>query len=286
MTTTDPPRVLARGLDHAEAVAWDPRGHLYAGGEAGQLYQVTLAGDVREIGNTSGFPLGLALDADGRLHICDEALRAVLVFDPGSGSLEVLSRGTAAAEMRVPNYLCFDRAGNLYVTDSGDWDAEDGRVYRIDPGGATELWTTAAHRFPNGCCISPDGSELLVVESSLPGVSAIRIEPDGSAGQRSVVARLDGTVPDGVALDGAGTAYVGCYRPDRIVRIAPGSAPDVFADDPSGLTLCVPTNVAFAGPDRTLLVASMFGGGELLAWDVAVPGLELAYPAVAGAGVG
>jgi gluconolactonase len=280
--TADPPRALAGGLDHPEAVVWDPRGGLYAGGEAGQLYAVTLDGVVSEVANTGGAPLGLALDAGGRLHVCDEGLAAVLVCDPGSGTVELRSSGTPDGAMELPNYACFDAAGNLYVTDSGRWGAHDGRIYRIDRDGNTEVWSTDPCSFPNGCCLAKDGRSLLVVESELPGITAIEIEPDGSAGRLSAYAHLEGTVPDGIALDASGAAYVGCYRPDRIVRIPAGEAPEVFVDDPGGMTICVPTNVAFAGPDRRLLVASLFGAHELLAWDVEVPGLELPYPEIPG----
>ena len=45
-----------------------------------------------------------------------------------------------------------------------------------------------------------DGAALYVAESFLHGVSRIPISADGSAGRRDIVARLPGTVPDGVRL--------------------------------------------------------------------------------------
>jgi hypothetical protein len=51
------------GLDHPEGVACGPNGEPYAGGEAGQIYQVTLNGSFQEIGSTGGFVLGLCLGA-------------------------------------------------------------------------------------------------------------------------------------------------------------------------------------------------------------------------------
>jgi gluconolactonase len=60
-------RILAEGLDHPEAVAWGINGRMWAGGEAGQLYAISLEGAVEEVARTGGFVLGLAVDAEGRV---------------------------------------------------------------------------------------------------------------------------------------------------------------------------------------------------------------------------
>lgn len=38
------PTPFVDGLDHAEGVAWEPAGFLYAGGESGPIYRVTVDG--------------------------------------------------------------------------------------------------------------------------------------------------------------------------------------------------------------------------------------------------
>ena len=53
--------VLTDGLDHPEGVAWGPDGHIYAGGEAGQVYRITLDGHFTEIGNKGGAIFGVLL---------------------------------------------------------------------------------------------------------------------------------------------------------------------------------------------------------------------------------
>ena len=63
--------ILVEDLDHPEGVVWSPDGVLYAGGEAGQIYEVTLAGEAREVATTGGSLLGLTLDGDGRIYACD-----------------------------------------------------------------------------------------------------------------------------------------------------------------------------------------------------------------------
>src|SRR5437870_8152432 len=181
-------RVFAEGLDHPEGVAWDPRGHVVAGGEAGQIYEVSLEGDVREVANTGGFVLGVALDAHGRIYACDLNRHEVVRVDPAKGTVEVYSSGSEARSMRVPNYPVFADDGTLYVTDSGAWNENSGVIFRVLPGGDTEVWTTELSRFPNGCCLTPEGDALVVVESLVPGVSRIPILDDGTAGRPELIA--------------------------------------------------------------------------------------------------
>lgn len=265
---------VASGLDHPEGVAVGPDGAIYAGGEAGQVYRVDGDGAVHEIGSTGGFLYGVTLDGAGRVTACDYGNASVQRVSP-SGEIETLSRGAAARPMRVPNFAAFDDGGNLYVTDSGEWGDDDGLIFRISPGGETVVWTERASRFPNGCCLDADGGSLLVVESRGRVVVRVPILGDGSAGEPSEVVDLTGSQPDGVALAEDGTLFVGCYRPDRIWRVAPDGTAEVFAEDPDGVVLNQPANVAFAD-DR--LVVSSLGGWSLVSVEAGVPGLPLRYP--------
>ena len=196
--------------------------------------------------------------------------------DPRTGAVEAYS----SLPMTLPNASAFDAAGNLYVTDSGATKADDGRVIRIAPGGEAVVWCEGVPRYPNGICLSADGKELLVVESYLPGVSAIPILPDGSAGEPRVALELPGTVPDGIALDAAGTMYVACYRPDRVLRTRPGGGIELLADDWQGIVLNAPTNLAFAGAELDVLVATSVGETQLASAPADVPGLPLGRPRV------
>jgi gluconolactonase len=270
---------VATGLDHPEGVAVGPDGSLFAGGEAGQIYRVGVGGAVDEIASTGGFIYGVVVDGSSDVFACDFG-KAAVVRVSATGEVATYSNGTAARPMRVPNFAAFDDGGNLYVTDSGEWGDDDGVVYRIAPGGATEVWTESTPRFPNGCCLTAGGEALLVVESHGRAVVRVPTEDDGGAGRPEPVVDLSGSQPDGIALAEDGTMFVGCYRPDRIYRIPPGGPVEVFADDPDGVVLNQPANVAFSGPNLDRLVVSSLGGWSLVAASADARGLPLRYPSV------
>jgi gluconolactonase len=270
---------LAEGLDHPEGIAAGPDGTLHAGGEAGQIYWLGEGGSIAELASTGGFIYGVTLDARGNVFACDFGNASVMRISSG-GEVSTYSTGTPERPMRVPNFSAFDEAGNLYVTDSGEWGDDDGVVYRISPGGATEIWTEATHRVPER--LLPHRRRGRAprdrVARSSGGPCA-----DPERRQRrppEPVVDLSGSQPDGIALAEDGTMFVGCYRPDRVYRIPPGGSTEVFAEDPDGVVLNQPANVAFWGPDLDRLVVSSLGGWSLVAAPVGVRGLPLRYPSV------
>lgn len=276
-------RNIGHLFDHPEAVAWGPDGRAYAGGEAGQLYRFGLdGGPLEEVARVpGGFLLGLAHDADGNTYACDDKAPAVHRITP-DGRVSVYANGNAAQKMRVPNYPVFDDAGNLYVSDSGNWGALDGWIWKVAPGGSATIWDRQASGFTNGMCLSADGRHLYVAESSPPLISRIEILADGSAGKREVLVELPRQVPDGLALDVAGNLYISLYNPNIIHRLTPAGTVETLYDDWEQLMLVAPTNIAFGGPDmKTLIIASLCG------WSVHVarletPGLRLRYPKLKG----
>jgi sugar lactone lactonase YvrE len=267
------------GLDHPEGVACGPDGTTWAGGEAGQIYRISPEGHPTQIASTGGFLLGLCLDGNGSIYVCDAAKHAVFRITP-SGQVSTYSTGTPQRAMFNPNWPLFDAAGNLYVSDSGHWKKDDGCIYRIRPGGAAEVWTTAPTRFPNGMALAPDAKSLYVVLSLLPGVVQVPINSDGSAGEPRPVVTLPNTVPDGLAFDSAGNLYISCYTPDVIYQRSPGGELAVLAEDPQHVTLSSPTNIAFCGVDRKSLVAASLGRWHLARARMPVAGLPLHYPRI------
>jgi gluconolactonase len=261
--------VLVDGLDHPEGVCWDPvAGAVWAGGEAGQVYRVWLEErQVEEVARAPGFLHGLAVDGQGRLVLCCRE----------GGSLCLLEDGmvrTVRNGFTLPNYPAFAPDGALYVSDSGSWGADDGRVYRISADGELDLFSSALTHFPNGCAVTADGRYLWLVESRRPTVNRI----DLTTGEAEEVTRLDGTVPDGVAFTAEGGVLVSCYRPDRIVHLDAAGVVEIVAEDPQGTLLGGPTNVAFAGPELDRLVCANLGRWHLALVDSGLRGAPLHYP--------
>ena len=268
---------LAGGLNHPEGVAWNPaEATVYAGGEGGEIYAVTLQGDVAEVARSGGSMLGLAVDGRGRVYACDAGNGEVVRWDAAAG-LQVVARGPGGAAMDTPNMLAFDARGALYVTCSG----EDGSpsVMRVVAGAGSEVWVDGFMDYPNGCAVSPDGDVLYVVDSHGQSVFAIPIGEDGRPGTPQSVASLPDTDADGLALDAAGALWVTLYRPDSIVRIARDGDVAVVVDDHLAQTFDAPTNLAFVGSDLDRVVVANVGDRFLSVGDLGVRGQPLHYPA-------
>lgn len=266
---------FAEGLDHPEGVTWGPDGFVYAGGEAGQVYRVSLDGDVHQVGSTGGFILGVCADADSNIYACDSARGAIMRVTPG-GEVSTYFGGLGGRALGGPNYPVFDRAGNLYFTESGDFHKDNGRLWVVRPGGEGEVLRDDVAAFPNGLALDRHEEFLYVVVSTLPGI--VRAPVRG--GPAETVAVFERKVPDGIALDAEGALYVACYSPDEIWRINPGGDVELLAEDWERTVLAAPTNVAFCGPELDILVVASLGRWHLTKTRVSVPGQPYNYPRI------
>ena len=269
---------LAEGVDHPEGICTTPDGTIYVGGEAGQIYRVGPDGVAEEILSTGGFLLGLAADAAGRVYAIDNVRKCVWRVDPEQRTMEVWAEGPPGHPFRTPNWGAFDDAGMYYLTDSGGWGADDGLVWRIPPGGAPEVWTEETRAFPNGLCLSRDGSTLYILESYPGALVEVPILPDGSAGARRLLCDLDPAVPDGVALLEDGGFLIACYRPDAVLRCHPAEGISPFAEDVRGTVLAAPTNIAFVGDRFEAAVVPNIGRWHLTRIPLPASGVPPSYP--------
>jgi gluconolactonase len=187
-----------------------------------------------------------------------------------SGEVALFSGGPPAQAMRVPNDLVFTPDGLLLVTDSGDWDESNGRIYAIDGRGQASVATTAAAKFPNGIAVSPDGATVAVIESTLPGISLMSLER-GVLSDYRILAAMPGTVPDGVAWDVENRLLVSCWSPDAIFLVDLDGRFTLEAHDPLRFALNQPTNVAFV-PGTNRVLAANIGERFLSAFEHEVVG--------------
>jgi gluconolactonase len=248
----------AEGLDHPEDLAFDAEGILWAGGEIGQIYRVPEKGRVEEVTNIGGFCLGLTFSAADELFVCNPKLGAIVkVQKNGSSSLFADFAGTH--KLVQPNYSVFDSAGNLYVSDSGEWSRSSGCIVRFDSQGRGEIFLEGPQPFPNGLALDASEHFLFIAQSHTDDVLRVEIRHDGSAGDREVYVSGVERVPDGLAFDTAGDLYVSCYASDNLFRVSPDRKASLLAYDRYGTTIARPTNIAFGGPENDYLYVSNLG---------------------------
>ncbi len=281
-----------------EGVAVGPDGHIYvtlAGtGELRRLDRQTYEGETLanfDIG--FGFLLGMAFDGPD-LHVVvgsfDDATCGVWRVSQDGSKTRVVP--FSASEF--PNDLTFDRAGNMYITES-----IGGAVYKVAAGSSTrELWIQDALLagdvnvspvpFPigaNGIAYDDETGTVLVANSQVPAVIEIE-DAAGQPGDVSVLAsgeHLRGA--DGLAIDKNGDVIVVSNFNSAVLRLdrASGVA-ETLADGSDGLVF--PSTAAFGqhGPDKHSLFVANFGFGagptapvSVLKIEVGVKGEK--YPA-------
>jgi gluconolactonase len=271
-----------RGLDHPESIGVGPKGEAYTTGTGGQVYRLDLETNTAEI-FASTAPrrmLGQAVDADGNLY-CADTTGKVIRLTP-SGVESTYAVGPGGQKFLCTNYPAFDRRGNMYLSDSGDWSEEvNGHIYKISPGaGEAQLWFPEPVDTPNAIALDADEAFLYFVETFGNSIARIRIQPDGSAGALERVVHMPRHIPDGIAFDEQGQLWIACHRPDSIyVFNLQTRRLELFAEDWRGEALRGPTDVAFAGPNRDILLAASLD--NLVAHrfdDVGVRGLPLNHP--------
>lgn len=272
-------------VDHPESISVDVNGRAYTTGTGGQVYRLNLESNEAEV-FASTAPrrvLGQAIDADGNLYCADCQLGKVIVI-ARDGRQSTYATGPGKRPFVCANYPAFDSKGNLYISDSGDFtDTVNGRIYRIPYGGGEAIpWFDHPLNTPNAIAIDAQECYLYFAETWGEAISRIPIHPDGSAGNLERVAELPRHVPDGIAFDDEGRLWIACHRPDAIkVFDTITGRIDTFAEDWRGRELRGPTDVAFAGPDRSILLASSLDNLCVHRFDApGARGLRLHYPTV------
>ena len=231
--------IFANGLDHPECLAFDREGWLWAGGESGQVYRITPGGTCETVTEMGGFCAGVAWSPDdAELFVCNPQHGVVRVSRTGEWS--VFAKKAGKHQLICPNYGLFDRSGNYYVTDSGNWKKHNGCLVKYGSDGGGEI-VAGPFGYANGLALSADERYLFMVESDTDTVYRIDLDT-GTAG---IYADHVGRLPDGLALDAAGDLFACCYASDDIHRIGPTGERTLFAYDRWAMLLSRPTNLAF-----------------------------------------
>ncbi|MHC4877485.1 MAG: SMP-30/gluconolactonase/LRE family protein [Planctomycetota bacterium] len=166
---------------------------------------------------------GLALDAKGRLVLCEHGDRRISVLTSGGGKMTLADRWNGK-RLNSPNDLAIRSNGDIFFTDPiyGLPQRENDPlreidfcgVYRLQPDGKVTLQSKAMSR-PNGIGFSPDEDTLYVANSDGkdPVWRAFPVKPDGSLGEPRPFfdSSKDDRVPtsggDGLKIDVHGNVF-------------------------------------------------------------------------------
>jgi sugar lactone lactonase YvrE len=220
----------------------------------------------------------LGFRPDGSLLIVSTERRQVLRYD--GDSVELVADLSEVAPAALGD-MVLDDQGRAYVGSQARLEENSGGVIvRIDPD---DSFHVVADRldFPNGMAITPDGSRLIVAESTGRRLSSFAIAADGALSDRRVFAEgLDGP-PDGIAIDVEGGVWTALTLANRFERITDGGTVTDSVDaggrtaiacalgGPEGRTLFLVTTTD-AYPQR--LVGTNLSRVEALTVDVPAPG--------------
>lgn len=220
---------LAHGFCFGEGPRWF-EGLLWFSDMLGEaVHTVTLSGAMTTLPLPGHSPSGLGFRPDGTLLIVSTQRRQVLRYDGDSVELLADLSGLAPAPL---GDLVVDEHGRAYV---GSQARTDGVIVRIDPDDQVTL--VAEHLdFPNGMVITPDGTTLIVAESTARRLSAFTIDDDGGLTDRRLFAEgLDGP-PDGLAIDAEGGVWAALTLAQEFQRFAPDGSSVTHRVDTDGRT--------------------------------------------------
>ncbi|MFV8052763.1 SMP-30/gluconolactonase/LRE family protein [Mycobacterium sp. 48b] len=204
---------LAHGFCFGEGPRWF-EGLLWFSDMLGEaVHTVTLSGSMTTLPVPGHSPSGLGFRPDGTLLIVSTERRQVLRYD--GDTVELLADLSDLVPAALGD-MVVDEHGRAYV---GSQARTDGVIVRIDPD--DQVTVVAEHLdFPNGMAITPDGTTLIVAESTARRLSAFTIDADGGLADRRVFAEgLDGP-PDGLAIDAEGGVWAALTLAQEFQRFA------------------------------------------------------------------
>jgi sugar lactone lactonase YvrE len=202
-------------------------------------------------------PEGVAIDGAGNLYIADTDNHRVRKVAAGSGVITTLAgsgvygfsgdgAAAIAAQMRSPNAVAVDGAGNVYISDANNErirkvDAADGNITTVagtgswgfsGEGGAA---TSATLNAPSGLAVDAAGNvfvadtgnhrirKITVSTGLITTIAGSGTHGFGGDGGAATAAQLD--QPQAVAVDGAGNVYIADEANQRVRRVTAPTAP-------------------------------------------------------------
>jgi sugar lactone lactonase YvrE len=274
--------VLATFEDTPEGLAVDADGNIYTAlMHVGKIMKVTPDGaqelvavvpSEEDVGK--GEVIGIDLDQDGNIYVAYKgeshryeatnlidpfhaACRDATVTSSGVYKIDAATRKVTALATRADGWaFCFpddveiDSQGNVYLTD-----VTYAGIWKISPDGKNvEMWSShpLLNWSPNPYSGLPLGVNVLVMDAEEknlyaatdgePMVVKIAINPDGSAGETTVIS--SGHSPfDGIEFDDRGNLYVSEILRNEIWVLSPDGSQRMLVADKRTAPLDEPTSL-------------------------------------------
>jgi uncharacterized membrane protein len=254
-----------------EGVAVDTAGDVFVSGmqsDQGGVWRYA-NGQVTPVAHRSGFFGTLAFHPNNTLYAIftrdttgDPAARRyqlVTLGDDGS-TTPILTFPIGA----MPNGMCFDENGNLYIADS-----LLGHIWRVaDNATALEVWLADETLFPQSMPGIPGANGIRLWQNALYVTNSstgefIRIPINAAGGADTPMVVTHGVPGDDFAFDTEGNAYVTTHPFNVLIKVSSDGGKTTVGDASNGMV--GPTNAAFgkSANDQALLYVVTDGGAFL-----------------------
>ena len=209
-----------------------------------RVLAVALDGTLETIAEVPAQPSGLGFLPDGRMLIVSMRDRKIMRRERDSSLVEHADLSSVAPWHL--NDMVVDHQGRAWVGNFG-FDLMGGakvtttNLISVEPDGCAKV-AAEGLGFPNGMVLTPDGSTLIVAETTMNRLSAFDVA-SGVLGERRTwaafgdpptsdeiaeVLRQVDVAPDGICLDAEGAIWVADAIGCRLIRVAEGG--DILAE--------------------------------------------------------
>lgn len=202
-----------------EDVAVGPSDDAFVGIEDGRILRFPAGGGTPvTIAETGGRPLGIEVDRDGTLVVCD-AYRGLLRVDPSDGEVAVLLDSFAGRPLLLCDNATIATDGTIYLSDSTQRHQLDryresfiehdptGRVLAYDPATGRARVVLEDLYFANGVALSQAEDFLVVAETARYQLTRLWLDGDRAGRREMLVDNLPG-MPDNVTATDRGTFWI------------------------------------------------------------------------------
>lgn len=232
-------RLFARGAGQGpEDVEVDEQGRLYTGYEDGRVVRFEPDNPQPHLlARTGGRPLGLALDAEGRVVVADAYQGLLRISD--ESEIEVLSTEADGVPYGFTNHLDIADDGLIYFTDSSSrFDQAhqgrdaimehggDGRLMQYNPATGEARVLLTGLQFANGVAVTPDQQAVLVAETGQYDILRYWRTGDRAGEHEVLIANLPG-LPDNIRSNRDNRIWIALYTPRLAILDALGPWPSI-----------------------------------------------------------